>query len=120
MLVGAIDRRVHADRPVDLTGSVRVGKDLSEDLVPGAVAAEAEMSLPCRLPRPEFRRQIPPRRARPEPPHDALDHPTMILERPTGFAGGQRHQRLDPSPRGIRKRLSTRHVPKPAANRTTS
>lgn len=115
MLMRAVDRGVHADCPVELTGSVSIGQELSMNPVPGAIAAESTVPLPHCLPRPELSRQIPPRRTRPEPPHDALNHTAMILERTTTLTRGDRHQRLNPSPCNIRKTTTTRHTYQHAA-----
>src|SRR6266540_1927475 len=78
----------------------RVGLSLdhAQQLVPRAIAREAMIPLPHRLPLPEPPRRITPRHPGPIPEHDALDHLTMITPQTT-TTHRLRHQRLDPSPR---------------------
>lgn len=78
MLVGAVDRGVHAHRPVDPAGGVRVGEDFGVNPVPGAICAEPAVSLPGCLPGAELGWQVTPGRTGPEPPDDALDHPAVV------------------------------------------
>lgn len=109
MLVRAVDGGVHADGPVDLTGSVRVGEDLPIDQIPRAVLTEPAMTFPYGLPRPELCGQITPWRTCSIAPHDPFKHPPVLLERTPTLPRHGRHQRLDPSPSSIRKSASTRH-----------
>lgn len=111
MLMRTVDGRVDADGPVDLAGGVRASEDLRVDPIPGAIRAEPAMALPRSLPRPKLGRQIPPRRARPKPPHDPLHHPAVVPERAPTLTGSDRHQRLDPGPSSIRESTNTRHPP---------
>lgn len=106
-----IDRGIDTDRPVDLARSVRVGEDLRVDQIPGAIPTEPAMTLPRRLPRPELSRQITPRGTRPIPPHNPLEHPTVLLKRPPALPRSDGHQRLNSSPSRIRESTSARHIP---------
>ena len=81
MLMSTVDRRVHADRPVDQIGISSRSEHDREDLVPGAVLAVLIMAAPYRLPRPELSGQIPPRAPRAIPPHNALDRRAVITKR---------------------------------------
>lgn len=109
MLMGAVDRGVYAHRPVDPPGGVRVGENLGVNPVPGAIRAEAAVPFLSRLLGAEFRGQVTPGRAGPEPPDDALDHPAMVPERTASLAGSTRHQRFNPSPSSIREGTSSQH-----------
>ena len=106
-----IDRGIDTDRPVDLARRVRVGEDLRVDQIPGAIPTEPAMTLPRRLPRPELSRQITPRGTRPIPPHNPLEHPTVLLKRPPALPRSDGHQRLNSSPSRIRESTSARHIP---------
>lgn len=94
MLVGTIDRGVDADRPVQVTGRVRYGKQSGVDLVPGAVATEPLVPLPDRLPGPELLGQItPPRSCRDMDRNGLLVGslltaiPFGLIHRPLAFEG---------------------------------
>ena len=106
MLVSTIDRRVDAETPIDLARSIRVRENFRVDAAPRAVTAQPAVPFPRRLPRTELRRQITSWRTRPEPPHDRLDHATMIRKRATALRLRGRHQRLDTSPLSIRESLN--------------
>src|SRR5690606_21503845 len=81
------------------------------DPVPGAVLAQLAVTTPHRLPGTELSWHIPPWRAGPEAPDDALHDRPVITEGPPTLRRRLRHQRLDPSPRNVRENLSTRHTP---------
>lgn len=81
MLMGAVDRGVHAERPVDLSGRVRVGEDLGVDPIPGAVPAEPTMPLPHRLPGTIPVGEISPRDSGAVPVDDALYNAAAITKR---------------------------------------
>ena len=46
MLMGPVDRGVHAERPVDLTSRIRIGENLGVDPIQDAVPAEPTMPFP--------------------------------------------------------------------------
>jgi hypothetical protein len=108
--MSAIDRGIHAQRPVDVLTGIGLTQQLGMNTVPGAIEATPVTALPRRLPRPEIDRQITPRDTGTEPPHDRLHHPTMILERAPALGRGHRHQRLDPSPLLISQNTIPRHT----------
>jgi hypothetical protein len=62
VLVRAVDRGVHAHRPVDLLDRVSPGEERGLDVVPGPVLTEPTMPLPHRLPGPERPERIGPDR----------------------------------------------------------
>src|SRR5690606_31187413 len=106
-----VHRGVHAHIPHQLARSVRVGEQFGMDPVPGAVLAQLAVTTPHRLPGTELSWHIPPWRAGPEAPDDALHDRPVITEGPPTLRRRLRHQRLDPSPRNVRENLSTRHTP---------
>src|SRR5690606_23373202 len=81
------------------------------DLVPRPIAAEASVTLPHRLPRPEALGQIAPGDPAAVAIDDALHHGAVIGERPATPAPGRRHQRSDQLPLRIGQQLSSRHTP---------
>ena len=99
------DGGVHADLPVDQPGSIRVGQQLGQDPVPGAVPSQAPVPLPHRLPRTELRRQVTPGDPGAVPVDDPLDHLPVITKRLALLAIRRRHQRRDQFP------LRVGHVP---------
>jgi hypothetical protein len=109
VLVGPVDRRVHAHRPVDRADPVGMRQQRRVDPVPRAVTGEPTMSLPHRLPRPEVLRQVPPGDPGPEPVHDALHDRAVITKLIAALAIRARHQRLDELPLGIRQHRRSRH-----------
>ena len=71
MLVNVGDRGVDRHIPVDLTLGIRLGLESDQDRVPSPVLAEASVTPPEHLPRPELRWQITPR----APRSKTLDRP---------------------------------------------
>ena len=112
MLVGAVDRGVHAHRPVDIARRVGLGEQPGVDLVPGAVQAEAVVALPHRLPWPEVGWQVTPRDPGTEAGDDPLDHLPVITERTAALTLRGRQERLDPSPMSVIKDSCSRHPAK--------
>ena len=108
MLVGPVDRGVHAHPPVDATVRVRVSLRGRQDLVPRPIAGETRVALPRGLPRPEPLGKITPRDPGPIPVNDPLDDLAMIPPR-TRAARHLRHQRADHRPLLIRQLSTTIH-----------
>lgn len=110
MLMGAVDRGVHAHHPVDLPGSVGVCEQLGVDLVPRPIARITAMPLLHRLPWAERTRHVTPRRADTVTPDDALDHTAIIPERATPPPGRRRQQQPNPIPLSIRQHTIATHT----------
>jgi hypothetical protein len=103
------DRRIDRDHPVQLPELVTARLDRGQDSLPGAILRPPVEPFEHRVPRPETFRQVQPRRPRPEPPRDSLDHHPMIQPRP-GPTLDPRQQRLNHSPRLIRNHITLMHV----------
>lgn len=95
MLMRTIHRRVHGHFPLDQLRSIRLGQQLAENAVPGAVAAEPAMPFPHRLPRTETFRKIPPRNPGPVTVDYPLDNAAVILKRTPTFSRRTGHHRRD-------------------------
>jgi hypothetical protein len=111
MLVHPGDRGIHRHHPIDVTGRIGLGLQLTQHLVPGAIGGKPPVSFPRGLPRSELLRQITPGHARAKPEHDPFDHLPVITKRPppTSIRGWQ--QRLDPRPTLISQHRGPRHHP---------
>lgn len=79
--MGTVDCRIDRYIPVDVTGSVGLGKDLHQHAIPGAIDGVSTVPLPHCLPRTEPLWEIPPRDPGPIPVDNALDHPAIVFER---------------------------------------
>ena len=100
---GLPDRHV----PVDLTPGIRLGQQGDQDRVPRPVLAEASMTLPDRLPRPELRWQITPRAPCPKTVDRPLNQRAVGPHRPAHRPVQRRQRRLNPSPHLVRKNSGT-------------
>jgi Phage integrase, N-terminal SAM-like domain len=83
--------------------------DRSEHRRVGAISRPATVSLPNRLPRTKFGRDIPPRSTGAEAPCNRLQSGAMIIPGSTTSPGRGRHHRLDHSPERIGNHSSTCH-----------
>lgn len=99
--MGAVDRGVDADRPVQIAGRVGIGEEPGMDPIPGAVAAEPLVSLPDGRPRAEATGKVTPRDTGPEPIDDPLDHLTVIAKRSPSLPIGGRQQVFNPGPLSV-------------------
>ena len=88
VLMSTSDRRVHRDRPVDLSGLVGCRGQPLQHPVPGAVSGHAPVPGPDRLPGTEDLGQIAPGDAGPIPVDDRLDHGPRVGEGPALAACG--------------------------------
>ena len=113
MLVGAGDRGIHADPPVNFPGSIRLGQQPAQRPVPGAVPGVVTVAPPHRLPRTEhLPRQVTPRNPGPIPVDDSLHRLAVVAERVAPPARVRRQQRLDPLPLLITQRAKPRPSPR--------
>lgn len=110
--MSAGDGRVHRHRPLQLRDSVGLALQLGQDPIPRAVLGPQVEPPPNRLPRRKLSRNVPPRRTRPEPPTDRLQHQTVITPPPPSTRCPIRQERLNPRPHRIRKDLHTIHRPR--------
>src|SRR5690606_2929675 len=99
------DRGVDRDDPVDLPGGVGLLLHFGEQLLPCAVRSPPVEALVDRVPLPEPRGHIAPRRARAVLPRHPLDRKTMVRPRPRATLH-RRHQRLQHVPHLVRDLLS--------------
>lgn len=120
MLMRASDRGVHRYRPLQLTGSIRVGQQLCEHAVQGPVRRPPLEAAMNGLPGTELDRKVTPRDTRSCPVDHAFHHRPVRPRRPAHQALLGRQQRLDPGPGGIAENVATRHTPTiPASALTT-
>ncbi len=105
-----VDRHQHLDHLPLVWSWVKAFLHSKENLGVGAVQRPTVMPFPHRLPRPELRRQIPPRRTHPVPPGDPFqDHPVIRPSlTPPSYIRGQLG--LDHSPQLIGQHPSARHA----------
>ena len=118
MLLGAGDRGIDADPPVNFPGRIRLGQQPAQHPVPGAVPGVATVALPPRPPRTEhLPRQVTPGNPGPIPADDSLRHLAVVAERVAPPTRVRRQQRLDPLPLLItqpaKPRPSPRHPSRP-------
>lgn len=100
MLVGTVDRGVHAEVPLDLASGVGQRDQMGVNPVPGPISAESLVPFPDRLPRTELARQVTPSDPGTEPIDDPLQHLTMVSEGPMTPMSDW-HQGLDLGPLSI-------------------
>lgn len=97
VLVGTADRRVHGERPVDVSGRVGLRSECGMDSVPDSEPSVEIVALPYRLPCAELvAGQIAPRDPGPGPVDDALDDLPSVAKWMPFAALVRGQQRLDP------------------------
>ncbi len=111
VLVGAIDRGVHRNSPVNIPRGVNLGEQQLMDPVPDPVRSEPAVTFPHCLPRPELLRQVPPCDPTTVAVSNAFYDLAVITERAPALAVGTRQQRFNTGPLIICKNLKTRHLP---------
>ncbi len=108
MLVNTGHRGVDRHIPGDLPLGIRLGLDSDQDRVPRPVLAEASVTLPDRLPRPELRWQITPRAPRSKTLDLPLNQRAVLRpHRPAHLPLHWRQRRLNTSPHLLRKNSGT-------------
>jgi hypothetical protein len=110
VLVGAHDRGVDRDQPVQLPRGVGAGLRGGHQSLPGAVGAPAVMAFPHRLPRSEPCRQVSPWRSCAVPPGDALDHLAVVTPLAAPTTRRTRQQRRDEGPRLVSNYIPVTHT----------
>jgi hypothetical protein len=91
VLVSTVDRTIDRDIPTDVTGSVGIGKHLSQRSVPGAVGGVAAVAFPDCLPGADVLKwQIAPGDAGPVTVDDSLEVSAIVLKRSSSFTGVRR------------------------------
>src|SRR5215213_6743941 len=110
MLMGTVDRGVHADGPLNLADRVGLGLRVRQQPVPGAVLLPAAKPLVAGLPGPIALGQVTPGCTGAQPPQDPVDRAAMVSPLPTR-APVWWQQRCDHRPGLIRQLTTSVHEP---------